>query len=134
MSVSKHHAYKCSIAGCTAGFKDRTLKRNHENIHDNILLKCVFCPYTNAERGNLTEHQRAHFNIRDHKCEICQMEFLNKTHLATHFDQKHSGIKVKCPLCGLEGARNTVQVHLLKKHKIFGSSWSPQDQAFKLPS
>ena len=67
--VSTHYEFRCSKPNCPAGFKDRYVKRMHENVHDNIQLKCVFCPFTTVEHTNLSLHQRAHFNIRDHTCE-----------------------------------------------------------------
>ena len=47
--VSRHNLYPCTKPNCKAGFKDRYLRRMHENIHDNNLLNCVFCPYTTVE-------------------------------------------------------------------------------------
>merc|ERR1719285_878394 len=118
---------------CQAGFLRRSLLKDHENIHDNVQRKCIFCPYTCVRSQTLSMHQRAHFNIRNYKCEVCEMEFLNTAHLNNHFDRKHSGNKVNCPLCDFQAPRFTVQVHLVNKHGIMGSHWSTEQQKFILP-
>ena len=131
--ASKHYDFRCSKKNCQAGFLRRSLLKDHENIHDNVQRKCIFCPYTCVRSQTLSMHQRAHFNIRNYKCEICEMEFLNTAHLNNHFDRKQSGNKVDCPLCDFQAPRFTVQVHLVNKHGIMGSHWSTEQQKFILP-
>ena len=106
----------------------------HENVHDNIQLKCVFCPYTTVLYESLTYHQRAHFNVREYKCEICGKDFMKKNNLAVHFDQKHSGMTTKCPLCDFVAPRPSIQTHLRTKHEITGSHWDASSRTFILPN
>ena len=93
----------------------------------------MFCPYTTVEYPSLTFHQRAHFNVREFKCEICQMAFVRKGHLISHFDQKHSGMTTKCPLCEVVAARMSIQNHLKTKHGVMGSHWDSTTRTFTLP-
>ena len=61
------------------------------------------------------------------------MTFSRQGHLTNHFQQKHSGITVKCPLCEYTAPRMSVQNHLKKKHGIVGSKWNAKETTFILP-
>ena len=68
--------FHCSKPNCKQSFKDICQKRIHEYIHDNVLTKCVFCPYTCADPAKITDHHRVHFNIRNYKCEGWGLHFV----------------------------------------------------------
>ena len=65
----KHDAFRCSKPNCRAGFARLSMLKEHEKIHNNVKLECIFCPYTCVESSKLLLHQRAHFNFRDYECE-----------------------------------------------------------------
>ena len=65
-------------------------------VHDNIQLKCIFCPFTTVEASNLMVHQRQHFGVRAYQCEICDLVYTTQGVLNYHFKTTHSGIKTKC--------------------------------------
>merc|ERR1719285_49342 len=95
-----------------------------------ITLKLLISPYTSVEQQSLQFHQRTHFNIRDYKCDICQLTYKKKSNLTVHFQRKHSGVTTKCMLCEFESSVHNVQVHLIRKHKITGYSWDAEKSKF----
>jgi len=131
---SKHYDFRCTRAQCHTGFHRRLLLKEHENIHDNIQFECVFCPYTSVKIHDLAIHQRNHFKIRNYSCEICDKTFIKKSHLTGHYDQKHSNLTTKCPLCEKESTRQNIYNHLKYNHKIEGSiNWNAEKKELILP-
>ena len=127
---STQHHISCSKQNCKWTF-DRLFKlQRHENTHNNILLKCVYCPYTCVDYSSLTTHQRTHFNIRDFKCDICAKTYKKQGDLNAHFDALHSGFKTKCFVCDYESGVNNVRTHLNQTHGIFGYSWNANSSKF----
>ena len=84
-STTTKYQYPCRKPNCKASFKARYLRRLHENIHDNVLIKCVFCPFRCVEPAKIMVHHRVHFNIRDYKCDECQIKFHTQGNLNAHF-------------------------------------------------
>ena len=113
-------------------FRYKSLQRVHENIHDNVLIHCIFCPFTCVEPSKLSNHHRAHFNIRDYKCDDCEMSFLTRGELNLHFTQKHSGQTTKCEICGSESTIRNVYDHLRHTHKITAIRWDKESRKFNL--
>ena len=132
--ASKSHEFRCSKRNCEAGFGLLRDLIYHHKVHDNVKLKCVFCPYTTVGYGSLTLHQRVHFNIREFKCDFCDKDFVKRGHLDSHFDEQHSGLTTKCPLCELVAPRRRVEGHLKIKHGINGSHWDSAKRTFILPN
>ena len=131
---SFNNAYPCSKRNCRATFQSRSLQKVHENIHDNVLIKCVFCPFTCVEPSSLSKHYRVHFNVRNYQCNQCQMSFYTKAESNLHFRQKHSGETTKCPLCDFESTYQNVYNHLARfVHKITGTRWHKETNSFIVP-
>ena len=130
---SNNFEFRCSHPNCNASFDRRLKLKDHENLHANVKLKCVFCPYTCARAQELAYHQRAHFNIRDFKCNECDMSFFTQRELNNHFNQKHSGLRTKCPICEYESTRSNVYYHLKTRHKITRCHWDKETSIFNLP-
>jgi len=95
----KNYQHQCRRANCTTSFYKLLLREFHENIHDNILIKCIFCPYTCVKPEQLVNHHRRHFNFRDYKCDECQRTFFTQGNLNMHLKTMHSDEKIKCPVC-----------------------------------
>ena len=125
-----HHQFSCSQPNCQWTFENRWKLLLHENIHDNILLKCVYCPYTCVQDIRMSMHQRDHFNIRDFKCDICDKTFEQNGEVTTHFKTMHSGVTTKCFVCDYEGNVSSVRSHLNQKHGILGYSWDAKNEKF----
>ena len=64
---TSHRDYPCSMANCKASFPGKYGLQRHLNVHNNIQLNCIFCPFTTGEPDKLLIHQRSHFNIRDYQ-------------------------------------------------------------------
>merc|ERR1711933_435263 len=114
------YTLNCSKQNCKWTFQDKWKLQQHENVHNNILLSCIYCPYTCVAQWSLTSHQREHFNIRGYKCDYCSATFKSQGYLNAHFKSQHSGIKTKCFICDYESNVNNVHNHLIRKHKLFG--------------
>ena len=127
---STQYEFACSKKNCKWTFSARVFLQRHENVHENIQLACIYCPFTSATRCNLTIHQREHFNIRDYKCDICGKAFKQQAELNKHFDKLHSGYVTKCFVCDFKGAVHNVRNHLKRKHKIRGYHWDAKKEKF----
>ena len=125
------YQFHCSKNNCNWTFGDQWNLQRHENTHDNILLKCIYCPYTCVRETSFLMHQREHFNIRDYKCEYCNLKvFKSQGELNKHFNNYHSGITTKCFKCDYEGSVQNVRVHLNSNHKLFGYRWDANNAKF----
>ena len=132
-SPSTQYPFSCSKQNCKCTFRDRVELRRHENIHDNVLFFCVYCPYTCVQARHLSMHQREHFNIRDFKCDICSRLFKQQGELNNHFNARHSGVNTKCFLCNFEGSIRNVHRHINRKHGLFGYRWDGKSKKFFKP-
>ena len=98
--------FACDRGNCGKRFKDRVLLRNHLNIHDNILAKCHFCPWTGNRSVShiMVKHFNTHFRIRPYSCSICDAKFYDKSTRHTHELIVHENIKLvrKCGSCDFE--------------------------------
>ena len=134
MLATNNNEYPCSKKNCQASFKNKGKRQMHENIHDNVLIKCVFCPFTCVEPPKIGVHQRAHFNIRAYECTECDSSFFTQGQLNLHFTQKHSGETTECPVCDYESTSRNVYNHLKRLHKIVGFRWEKETNKFILPN
>ena len=134
-SASKNLEFQCRRSNCTTSFHFNYARLFHENIHDNVLIKCVFCPFTCVKPDQLCFHHRQHFKFRDYKCDECQKAFITQSDLNKHLrTDKHSDDKTKCPCCDFEAAKLTVYSHLTMKHKSTGFRWDVKNKKFILPT
>ena len=125
-----HRDYPCSMANCKASFPGKHGLQRHLNVHNNIQLSCIFCPFTTGEPDKLLIHQRSHFNIRDYQCEICEATFKTRNSLNIHYNGVHSNVTTKCFVCDYEATIRNVQSHLKLKHKIQGYRWDEENAEF----
>ena len=130
MPPTTQHQFNCSKQKCKWTFVNMWKLQRHENTHDNILLKCVYCPYTCVEDSSLTMHQRIHFNIRDYKCDYCDRAFKQQGELNKHFNSQHSGVKTKCFKCDYESSVHNVHMHMNRTHGLLGYSWDAHNEKF----
>jgi hypothetical protein len=77
---------------------------DHQKIHDNDLVKCLFCIYSTVNTDDprlYGNHLNAHFKIRPYKCGYCEDRFFRFGDAKNHEDAKHEIIKdrYKCNKC-----------------------------------
>ena len=85
-------------------------------MHDNILCKCHFCPWTGVRFENRANHLNTHFNIRPYPCSFCDAKFYRTDNRADHERCIHDKIPklYKCGSCEFE----TFKQHSYKTHII----------------
>jgi len=128
------HYFSCSRAGCKAAFKSSCDLSRHEQIHNNDVYKCVFCPFVNARQNQVIEHQRIHFNTRDFQCSICQKAFTMRGRLNDHMALNHDTIdETQCPLCDRVGIRRRIKTHLRQQHNVKGIKWDAIEKRYTVP-
>jgi hypothetical protein len=62
--------YACDRGNCKKRFPNLWKLVVHLKIHDNILIKCHFCPWTGVKMANRDRHFDHHFGIRQHELEV----------------------------------------------------------------
>lgn len=108
----------CTICGQKFNRK-RGLKAHMESIHEKKTFTCKICGKTMGWRKTLQRHMKSHEEgYYKHKCDLCDKTFSRPSHLKLHMS-KHTGEKVRCPLCG-NGLRCNYKLgeHLTKVHKL----------------
>ena len=97
---------KHSYRGCPKRFTKLYYLKNHHDMHDNVLYRCQFCPWTGvaSERINITRHFNAHYRIRDFPCSLCDASFYTKPERDRHEEHVHRKISrfYKCGGCDYE--------------------------------
>ncbi|XP_015121787.1 zinc finger protein 91 isoform X1 [Diachasma alloeum] len=88
--------YVCDI--CGKATKSRKALHNHQNVHSEAKFKCNLCPNVYKSGHILKEHLLKHEGIRKYKCDVCDKDFAQQSHLAAHM-AVHSEKRFKCPGC-----------------------------------
>jgi len=110
---------KCPVVNCHSSFKHLNNLETHLRYHRNEFDECQYCPYRYIDSKSYRSHLRNHFRIRDFKCDICDLSFIDIGSLNRH-NSKHEGITYLCKLCDLKFMANhvtTMQRHLQRKHQ-----------------
>merc|ERR1712130_38906 len=96
----------CDRGSCPKRFTKKEHLQSHLNIHDNVLYRCHFCPWTGvlSERKSITQHFDNHFRNRLFPCSLCEASFYSKAEQDRHEDSvHHSNRRVfKCGSCEYE--------------------------------
>ena len=67
------------------------------------MYNCNICDLDFQSTSGLWQHQNIkHKESKKFNCKDCGMQFSQKTHLQTHFDNIHLNIKHKCDQCDKE--------------------------------
>lgn len=109
---------------CGKSFKQKIQMSNHVTaVHTKIrAFKCSMCPKDFLTKRDLKDHIKAHLNIRDKVCEICQKAFTNANALVKH-RHIHKEKTLQCSLCDTKFAeRVSLGVHMKRTHKIIRNS------------
>lgn len=111
-------AIQCDVCKRTFNRK-RALKAHMESIHEKRTFSCKICGKTMGWRKTLQRHMKSHEeNYYKHKCDLCDKTFSRPSHLRLHMI-KHTGEKIRCPLC-TSGYRCNYKLseHLVKAHQL----------------
>ena len=91
----------------------------HLNVHDNVLIKCSFCPWAGAQFENYCFHMNTHFKIKSHKCSKCTEKFYRGIDLQTHIESLHEKDldKYSCDVCDFKTySSKNLYYHANSKH------------------
>ncbi|XP_032591065.1 zinc finger protein 235 isoform X2 [Drosophila grimshawi] len=120
----KHIAKPFVCEFCGKSFKQKIQMSNHVTaVHTKIrAFKCTMCPKDFLTKRDLKDHIKAHLNIRDKVCEICQKAFTNANALVKH-RHIHKEKTLQCSLCNTKfSERVSLGVHMKRTHKIIRNS------------
>ncbi|XP_064542705.1 zinc finger protein 117 [Drosophila montana] len=109
---------------CGKSFKQKIQMSNHVTaVHTKIrAFKCTMCPKDFLTKRDLKDHIKAHLNIRDKVCEVCQKAFTNANALVKH-RHIHKEKTLQCSLCNTRfSERVSLGVHMKRTHKIIRNS------------
>ena len=79
----------CDRKNCGMKFRSNALLTFHLQIHDNDVIKCVYCPWAGVMPYNYGIHMNTHFRNRIWKCLECPEKFYQSNDLKNHIDIKH---------------------------------------------
>ncbi|XP_017836756.2 zinc finger protein 354A [Drosophila busckii] len=127
----KHIAKPFVCEFCGKSFKQKIQMTNHVTaVHTKIrAFKCTMEPCTKdfLTKRDLKDHIKAHLNIRDKVCEICQKAFTSANALVKH-RHIHKEKKLQCSLCDTRFAeRVSLGVHMKRTHKIIRNNLNVAD-------
>ena len=111
--------YVCDRAECGKSFPYQTKLDLHVRLHDNNLLRCLFCPWQGAQEDNLQKHINHHFKFRPMSCSFCNASFYSTSNRKDHEDRFHEKMndRYKCSLCPFTHySKDGMRFHKLKKH------------------
>lgn len=109
---------KCPIVNCHSTFQFPGSLETHLRYHKNDIDECQFCPYRYIDPKSYKSHLRAHFRIKEFKCDKCGRLFGEIGQLNHHYSL-HEGINYLCRICDLKyvaSHKKTITGHLRKKH------------------
>ena len=108
---------------CGKGFKKRSDKNRHMQIHEDIKFPCKICSKSFSRKDNLAAHISVVHDKDKIACQKCGIKFSKKSNLSRHEKTFHSrGVEGEniCECC--EEAFPTprlLQIHVKKVHKRF---------------
>ncbi|XP_071502609.1 uncharacterized protein [Diadema antillarum] len=109
---------KCD--SCSRTFANETrMKRHRNNVHTkDIAYPCTLCEKVFYIKNRLKEHMVTHSGKREHKCDVCGMEFFLAHQLKTHQKVVHvDGKPFLCDLCGSGfKSKGILKQHHLTRH------------------
>merc|ERR1711953_45526 len=116
---SSSNPRQCQL--CHKTFSDSTRLKNHlKTTHTGIKpWTCHLCQKSFSELRSLKEHKLIHDPQRQHQCQICDKQFVQKNHLLYHQASRH-GLGEKCQNCD----RTFAFPFQLKKHTMTSCSQS----------
>ena len=90
-------------------------------MEEDGIFQCKACEYRTTRKGNMTNHTRVHSsNSYLYKCPKngCVFKAKSKSHMHSHNDAKHKGVRFDCNLCDYQTAyRKDLGRHVQGKHK-----------------
>ncbi|XP_001361403.3 zinc finger protein 782 isoform X1 [Drosophila pseudoobscura] len=110
--------YICEF--CGKSFRQKIQLSTHVTaVHTKIrAFKCTMCPKDFFTKRDLKDHVKAHLNIRDKVCDVCQKAFTNANALVKH-RHIHREKTLQCTLCSTRfSERVSLGVHMRRTHKI----------------
>ena len=91
-------------------------------------FECKTCDYTTTRKGNMRNHNKVHSsNSPLYKCPSggCMFKTKRKSHMQTHDEAKHKGLRFDCNLCDYQTAyRKDLGRHIEGKHKSGTSAFA----------
>ena len=93
-SVGGSIEFMCSYGDCGKKFNDCYTLQNHISLHENDLVRCLFCPWRGQSyiRSNTYGHYNLHAGFKDYTCEVCGKQFTLYRNLKQHFHRTHDKI------------------------------------------
>ncbi|KAH7707266.1 zinc finger protein 84-like protein [Aphelenchoides avenae] len=105
---------------CEKRFKYQCDLYYHRRIHSGGVFQCTFkfCKYWTPQRNLLAAHLKTHTGERNHKCDLCDKAFIERTALLKHVRAIHEKLKpFKCEKCDYSASRNAhLTLHVKTVH------------------
>jgi len=82
----------CDRGNCGKRFQKWQDLQLHLKMHDNILIKCPFCPWGGVQIYNRDQHFNSHFGVRPYPCSYCDARFSTPPSRTLHERTVHEKI------------------------------------------
>ncbi|KAH7707846.1 hypothetical protein AAVH_24919 [Aphelenchoides avenae] len=115
---SEERPFACPY--CEKRFKYQCDLYYHRRIHIGGVFQCKFkfCKYWTPQKNLLAAHLKTHTGERNHKCDLCDKAFIERTALLKHIRAIHENLKpFKCEKCDYSAAKKaSLMLHVQTVH------------------
>ncbi|EAT38967.1 AAEL009187-PA [Aedes aegypti] len=124
--------WKCNIADCDQRFEEKEALLLHKQVIHQCCV-CTICGSVLKNKYSLDNHTRRHMGRPNFACEYCPSTFYTSQEHKLHLSLVHIASKTaKCDLCGLEFKNKTCLKRHLKSHSDVRTYQCPFcEKAFK---
>jgi len=116
--------FKCDLCDYETKYKNR-IKSHRVSVHKIGGLPCPSCPYVASEPWVLSQHMKLMHKVKDgagtdvtmFKCNYCDYQSLQKSHMRCHERAIHKQVLLTCELCGYQSKwKSRLNSHIKAKH------------------
>ena len=100
------------------GFKSFGSPWNHKKTVERNLYECDQCGHKSKKKSHLQSHQENKHGGLRYSCDQCEYKTTSKSYLNSHHQNKHEGLRYTCDQCELKAtSQRNLKVHQQSIHE-----------------
>ena len=113
-NTGRNLTHTCTRKNCVKKFQYINGLENHLKIHDNDVIRCVYCQWAGIRHYHYCIHMNTHFRNKTYKCQFCPQAFYESNHLSRHMElHEQDTEKYSCHNCDFK----TYSYNSMNHHK-----------------